>query len=176
MAKVQADLVIVSLHAHVTEGRLKSIPISFVPSFARECIDAGADVFVGHGSHSLLGMELYKGKPIFYGPGNFFAQSPLMERFPGDVYEGCLMAYSLEEALLHCPPGEECFVIGGGMVYRQFMPLADKLYVTWVHKEFEADTYFPEIDPGVWEETGRSGGQDPGPGFAYSFVTYARRK
>ncbi len=95
---------------------------------------------------------------------------------PGDVYEGCLMAYSLEEALLHCHPGEECFVIGGGMVYRQFMPLVDKLYVTWVHKEFEADTYFPEIDPGVWEETGRSGGQDPGPGFAYSFVTYARRK
>jgi poly-gamma-glutamate capsule biosynthesis protein CapA/YwtB (metallophosphatase superfamily) len=88
-AKRQADLVIVSLHTHVTEGRPKSLPISFVPAFAKECIEAGADIFAGHGSHSLLGIEIYRGKPIFYGPGNFFAQSPLMERFPGDVYEGC---------------------------------------------------------------------------------------
>jgi dihydrofolate reductase len=62
---------------------------------------------------------------------------------PADVYDGCLMAYSLEEALQHCRSDEECFVIGGGMIYRQFLPLADKLYITWVHREFEADTFFP---------------------------------
>ena len=95
---------------------------------------------------------------------------------PADVYDGCLMAYSLEEALQHCRSDEECFVIGGGMIYRQFLPLADKLYITWVHREFEADTFFPRIDPELWKETERSGGQDTGTGLPYSFVTYIRRK
>jgi dihydrofolate reductase len=94
---------------------------------------------------------------------------------PADVYKGCLMAYSLEEALLHCRPDEECFVIGGGMIYKQFLPLADKLYITWVHREFEADTFFPRIDPESWKETERLEGQDTGTGIPYSFVTYTRR-
>jgi dihydrofolate reductase len=95
---------------------------------------------------------------------------------PGDRYEGCVMAYSIEEAMQHCRQDEECFVIGGGMVYRQFMPLADKLYITWIHKEFEADTFYPEIDPGVWEEIERVPGAGEGPGFSYSFATYVRRR
>ena len=95
---------------------------------------------------------------------------------PGDSYEGCVMAYSIEEALEHCSPEEECFVIGGGMVYRQFMPLADKLYITWVHKDFEADTFYPEIDPLTWEEIDREEGTDDGLDFSYTFVTYIRRR
>ncbi len=95
---------------------------------------------------------------------------------PGDTYEGCIMADSIEEALDHCLPQEECFVIGGGMIYRQFMPLADKLYITWVHKEFEADTFYPEIDPEVWEETERVEEEDEGLDFSYTFSIYVRRK
>ena len=95
---------------------------------------------------------------------------------PGDNYEGAVMAYSIEEAISLCNPDEECFVIGGGMVYRQFMDLADKLYVTWVHKDFEADTFYPEIDPEIWEETEREAGSDKNLDFNYSFVTYIRRK
>ncbi len=95
---------------------------------------------------------------------------------PGETYEGCIMAYSIEEALQLCRPGDECYVIGGGMVYRQFLPLADRLYITWVHREFEADTFFPEIDPQAWEEMERAEGVNEEPGFRYSFVTYQRRK
>lgn len=95
---------------------------------------------------------------------------------PGDRYEGCVMAYSIEEAMEHCLPDEECFIIGGGMVYRQFLPLADKLYITWVDKAFEADIYFPEIDPDTWEETEREEGDGEGLDFTYSFVTYERKK
>ena len=86
------------------------------------------------------------------------------------------MAYSIEEALNLCPPEEECFIIGGGMVYRQFLPLADKLYITWVDKSFEADIFFPEIDPDTWEETQREQGAGEGLDFTYSFVTYKRKK
>ncbi|MFC2115015.1 dihydrofolate reductase [Bacteroidota bacterium] len=95
---------------------------------------------------------------------------------PGDHYEGCQMAYSIEEAFKYCDQEEECFVIGGGMVYRQFMPLADKLYITWIHREFDADIFFPEIDPEIWEETEREESQDDGLDFTYSFVNYIRRR
>ena len=95
---------------------------------------------------------------------------------PGDQYEGCVMAYSIEEALEHCPPDEECFIIGGGMVYRQFFPMADKLYITRVDKSFEADIFFPEIDPATWEETEREEGAGVGLDFTYSFITYERKK
>jgi len=93
---------------------------------------------------------------------------------PGDHYEGCLMAYSIEEAMEHCTQDEECFIIGGGMVYKQFLPLADKLYITRVDKSFEADIFFPEIDPETWEETEREEGSGEGLDFTYSFITYLR--
>ena len=47
---------------------------------------------------------------------------------------------------------EEAFVIGGGMVYRQMMPLADKLYITHIHHRWDdADTFFPEIKESEWK-------------------------
>jgi dihydrofolate reductase len=95
---------------------------------------------------------------------------------PWDHYDGCLMAYSVQEALDLCPPHEECFIIGGGMVYRQFLPLADRLYVTRVHKSFEADVFFPDIDPLEWEEAAREEGSGEGLDFEYSFITYDRKK
>jgi dihydrofolate reductase len=95
---------------------------------------------------------------------------------PGDQYEGCIMAYSIEEAMQQCAPDEECFIIGGGMVYLQFLPLADKLYITRVYKSFDADVFFPDIDPVIWEETGREEGSGDGMDFTYSFITYQRRK
>jgi dihydrofolate reductase len=95
---------------------------------------------------------------------------------PGDRYEGCLMAYSLQEALDLCPPDEESFIIGGGMVYRQFLPLADRLYITQVHRSFEGDVFFPAIDPEEWEETAREEGKGEGLDFTYSFITYDRKQ
>ena len=65
-------------------------------------------------------------------------------------FEGCEMAFSIEHALQLAGDSEECFVIGGGMVYTQFLPLAGKLYLTQVEESFEADTFFPEIDFSQW--------------------------
>ena len=69
----------------------------------------------------------------------------------GESFGGCEMARSIEEAVKLAGRIEECFVIGGGMVYKQFLPLAGKLYLTQVHESFEADTFFPEIDFGQWK-------------------------
>jgi len=70
----------------------------------------------------------------------------------GESFEACEMARSIEEAIALAGSEEECFVIGGGMVYEQFLPVAAKLYLTRVHESFEADTFFPEIDFAEWNE------------------------
>ena len=64
--------------------------------------------------------------------------------------EGAETVYSIDEAVSMCGAGEEAVIIGGGSVYRQFMPLADKLYITKVFKKTEADVFFPEIKSDEW--------------------------
>lgn len=90
--------------------------------------------------------------------------------------EGVLPAGSLEEAVSKAE-GDEMFVIGGGQIYRQALPLADRLYVTEVHVTVQdADTFFPEIDAGQWEEESRTAPQtDAESGIEYEFVVYRRK-
>jgi len=86
-AATMADLVIVAHHCSISEGARGDRPPRFMEDFARACIDEGADIFVGHGWHKTLGIEIYQGKPIIYGIGNFFAQSEFVRRVPYDGYE-----------------------------------------------------------------------------------------
>ena len=67
-----------------------------------------------------------------------------------DQFTGCEMASSIDHALQLAGESEECFVIGGGMIYAQFLSMAGKLYLTQVEERFEADTFFPEIDFAQW--------------------------
>ena len=96
---------------------------------------------------------------------------------PGDTFEGAFTATSIDEALSLCEPGREIFIMGGGMVYRQFLPLADRLLITHLHKSFEADTFFPEIDPLTWEKTDSQEHivYTPDP-LSFSYTTYKRKK
>ncbi|HWL82279.1 MAG TPA: CapA family protein [Roseomonas sp.] len=84
-ARMASDLVLLSLHAH-EQGGDKDLPAEFIPAFARRMIDEGADLVVGHGPHLLRGMEIYRGKPIFYSLGNFIGQNELVPRIPADSY------------------------------------------------------------------------------------------
>lgn len=90
--------------------------------------------------------------------------------------EGCEMATSLEGALAMCEGEEEVFIIGGGEIYRQAMPLAHKLYITHVGISAEGDTRFPEIDPTIWREVSREEfAQGKEFDHPFSFVDYERR-
>ena len=80
-----ADFTIVTIHAHEHGGR-REIPADFLPVFARAMIESGADVFVGHGPHSLRGIEIFQGKPIFYSLGDFMFQNETLLRLPADNY------------------------------------------------------------------------------------------
>lgn len=69
--------------------------------------------------------------------------------------EGCTMAHSLEEAVALFDKSEEVFILGGAQIYRQALPLADRIYLTVIDKEYEGDTSFPEIDYSQWREYSR---------------------
>ena len=95
----------------------------------------------------------------------------------GKTFEGAETVYSLDEMVAQVNPDEEAFVIGGGMVYRQMMELADKLYITHIHHSWpDADTFFPEIDPKVWKQLSaeRHSADENNP-YDYTFAEYGRR-
>ena len=95
---------------------------------------------------------------------------------PGEQIDNCLMAYSIEDAVDKMDAHKENFIIGGGSIYRQFMPLADKLYITRVHKSFEADTFYPEISSDEWKLIDRQDiDNDSQNDFTYSFEIYERK-
>jgi dihydrofolate reductase len=96
---------------------------------------------------------------------------------PHDGFEGCTVVYSLAEALAKCGPGEENFIIGGASIYRQFLPITDRLYLTWVHKNFEGDVFFPVIDFNEWQMISKEDfSVDNQLGFAYSYAVYDRKE
>ena len=72
---------------------------------------------------------------------------------------------------------EKCFVMGGGQIYSQALPQADRLVVTHVHTVIEdADTFFPVIDPGIWAVAARSElFTDEETGYTFEFVEYEKR-
>ncbi len=85
-AKTLSDYVVVTIHAH-EGGKDRTEPAPFLPIFAHAAIDAGADMFVGHGPHVLRGIEIYKGKPILYSIGDFIFENETVLRLPEDNYE-----------------------------------------------------------------------------------------
>ncbi|WP_303657574.1 CapA family protein [Haladaptatus caseinilyticus] len=88
-ARSQSDWVFASLHVHEGVGGVindKTVP-EFLEKFARECIDAGADAFLGHGPHVLRGIEIYDDAPIFYSLGNFMMQNETVTKLPAEIYD-----------------------------------------------------------------------------------------
>ena len=106
----------------------------------------------------------------------------------GKTFEGAETVYSIDEMVKKVESrktatsslkveSEEAFVIGGGMVYRQMMERADKLYITHIHHSWpDADTFFPEIDPAVWKQLSaeRHSADENNP-YDYTFAEYGRR-
>src|ERR1700733_8735937 len=66
--------------------------------------------------------------------------------------EGCEVVNSIEAALALCKDEAEVFIVGGAEIYRQAMKLTDRINLTIIHKEFDGDSFFPEIDSREWKE------------------------
>ncbi len=91
---------------------------------------------------------------------------------------GASVFHSLESALKTAEENglETIFLLGGGEIYRQSMDIADKLIITEVHHEFDGDTFFPPIDPAIWQEVSRVAHKaDEKNKYDYDFVQYEKR-
>ena len=88
---------------------------------------------------------------------------------------GCAVVHSLDAALASVESRGEAFVIGGAQIYALAMPLAQRLYLTEIERDFDGDAFFPEYDRSAWREVSRerrlAGGAE---GFGYAFVEYER--
>lgn len=100
-ARQQADYVLFSIHFHTFDGDNDLLPSAFLQEFAHRYIDAGADAILGHGPHELLGIEIYRDKPIFYSLGNFIFQTETVSVQPADAFEnkGLPREASVEELM-----------------------------------------------------------------------------
>ena len=90
--------------------------------------------------------------------------------------DGCFVAHSIDELLEMVKDENEVMICGGASVYRQFLPLADKLYLTYIHQNFEGDTFFPEFNMADWNEVSREDHEpDEKNKYKYSFVVLERK-
>ena len=130
--------------------------------------------------------DLTTGATVVMGKNTFFSlpRRPLpnrrnivLTRDESFQYENTEVAHSIDHLLSILSADEKVFIIGGGEVYKQFMPLVDELQITHIHHTWEdADTFFPEIDLSIWERVNEEHHkQDEKHAFAYTFATYQRK-
>ena len=122
------------------------------------------------GKPVIMGLTTYKslGKPL---PG----RRNIVINFNRIVIPGCEVVCSIQEAVDAVDEETEAFVIGGASIYKQFLPLVDKLFMTYIDHEFDADIFFPEFDLSKWklvsEEKGTNDEKNP---FDYYFRVYKK--
>jgi dihydrofolate reductase len=125
------------------------------------------------GHYILMGRNTYEsiGRPL---PNR---TTIIITRNKNYFKEGCLIANSLEQAIEMAKPAAQIFIIGGAQIYKETIAkdVAVQLDITLVHYSFEADVFFPEIDPKIWKEVAREDYKaDEKNDYDYSFVSYQK--
>ena len=130
--------------------------------------------------------ETTRGQPVIMGRKTWESLPARFRPLPGRQnivisrntdYEtpGATLLDSLEAAVSIINANENAFVIGGAEIYRQALPIADRLYLTQIEQDVAGDVFFPAIAPGDWQEISRSATQtDARSGLRFSFVVYQR--
>jgi dihydrofolate reductase len=123
------------------------------------------------------------GQPVLMGRKTWESLPPKFRPLPGRTNivvtrqtnwhaEGAVVAHSIEDAVQHCPPDSQVWVIGGAEVYAQAMPLAARAVVTEIDADFQGDAFAPTFDS-CWKETERTS-HTAANGLRYSLVTLTR--
>jgi dihydrofolate reductase len=159
--------------------------ISIIVAVARNGVIGSGNKMLWHISEDFqmfrrvtMGHPVVMGRKTFESLGRALSgrTNVVITRNPEFAAEGATVVGSLEEALALFPASEEVFVIGGGEIYRQAMPLADRLYLTRVGADYDGDTRFPDWNPAEWtliSSENHSHGKDfPHP---FDFLVYTRK-
>ncbi|WP_027137713.1 dihydrofolate reductase [Gaetbulibacter saemankumensis] len=126
-----------------------------------------------NGHHIIMGRKTFESfpKPL---PNRTHIVITRQENYK--VPDGVIVVNNLEDAIDAAKSDLQPYIIGGGEIYKQALDIADKIELTRVHDTFEADTFFPEIDPQIWKETShRKFSKDEKNDHDYSFITYERK-
>src|SRR5690625_1624854 len=134
-----------------------------------------------HFKETTLGSTMVMGRKTFESIGRVLPgrTTVVLTRGKQSFPEGVEVIHSMEEifALQEKDKKKELFVIGGGHLFEQILPYADRLYVTVINEAFDGDVYFPEIDPTIWEETTKEKGiKDDKNVYEYYWIQYDRKK
>lgn len=175
----------ISLRANVWHLKSIKMNISIIVAVAENWVIGGNNQLIWHISEDLKRFKaLTSGHCIVMGRKTFESIGhPLPNRrnivithnADFSVY-GCEVVNSLDEALSVTGNEEEIFIVGGGKLYRQTLPLANKLYLTKVHKEFEGDVTFPQITFNEWSLVLEEKGNPTDNGLGYTFQEFVRKK
>ncbi len=155
--------------------------LSLIVARAKNGVIGDKNTLIWHLSDDL---KMFKnrtmGRPVIMGRKTFESLPKLL---PGRVHyvltgnreykvpEGVRVFHKAEELLEALPEGEN-FVIGGGKIYKEFLPCADTMYITEIEKDYEGDTKFPDFDEKEWNVTESVKGEgEP----LHRFVTYKRK-
>ncbi|MAL99881.1 MAG: dihydrofolate reductase [Alteromonadaceae bacterium] len=129
------------------------------------------------GKPMIMGRKTFEsiGRPL-PGRANLVVTRDAAWQFPGvRVLHSLADAYRSAEAQAEIDGVDEVMVIGGGEIFTEALPDADRLYLTEVHAEIEGDAFFPELDWDQWREISREDhGASDNNGYDYSFVVYDR--
>lgn len=129
-----------------------------------KALTMGKPIIMGRRTHQSIGRPL---------PGR---RNIVISRSEELEPAGCEVAGSLDAALELAGDAPEVCVIGGAEIYRLALPLADVLHLTRVEAVVDADTFFPQIDPGEWQERAREPhAADERHAYPYTFITLVRR-
>ena len=104
-------------------------------------VTMGHHIIMGRKTHESIGRLL---------PGR---TTVIVTRQPDYAVDGAIIAHSLDEARARCAGDSEVFIIGGGELYREALPQADRVYLTVVDAAPEGDTFMPALDPALWRQT-----------------------
>jgi dihydrofolate reductase len=123
------------------------------------------------GHHIVMGRKTYESINRLL-PGR---TTVIVTRQRDYTVEGAVVAHSMDEALQACRGDDEIFVIGGADLFRETLPVADRIYLTVVDAEPEGDTFMPEFDMSEWRETSaQSFERDEKHAHGYRFAVYDR--
>jgi dihydrofolate reductase len=126
------------------------------------------------GKTVIMGRKTWESLPRRPLPGR---KNVVITDVPDENIGNAVTAYSIGDALSKCSDDEDIFIIGGGSIYRQFMPLAGRLYITLVHRSVPADIYFPEIDMNTWKIIEKDdSGSNKNDAIPYTYIIYERKK
>ena len=128
-----------------------------------------------HFKASTMGKPIVMGRKTFESIGRPLPgrHNIVITRQSDFTADGITVVASFEEAQKAAGEVEELAVIGGGQLYKQVLPLADKLYLTLINIDVEGDTYFPEWDDGSWQQECCENGINKD-GIEYSFINYVK--